>query len=168
MMMIIGMFVFRIPTIVYQSLNHKTEWRHASNSRVGVMPAYQFLGRGENTITLEGSIVPEFGNQKGLVKLSEMADAGKAYPLICGNGRVWGQYVIESIDETHTTFFKNGLARQVDFTIELKQITTPRTLKDNSLRAAGRAALAVATDYGIDTSRVTNAATRYGIDIGKE
>ncbi|WP_323842935.1 phage tail protein [Moraxella sp. Pampa] len=141
MMMIIGMFVFRISTAAYDQLVQKTQWRHASNSRVGTLPAYQFIGRGENTITLSGSIVPEFGNQKSLIKLSDMADTGRAYPLICGNGRVWGQYVIESISETHSIFFKNGTAKKVEFTIELKQISTPKTLKDNTLRAEGGAVI---------------------------
>lgn len=167
MMMIIGMFVFRISTAAYQQLVQKTEWRHAQNSRVGTLPAYQFLGRGENTITLSGSIVPEFGNQKSLIQLSNMADRGKAYPLICGNGRVWGQYVIESINETHSVFFKNGTARKVDFTIELKQTSTPKTLKDNTLRAVGGAALQVATAYGVDTSQVVGLANDYGLDIGQ-
>ncbi|WP_432481612.1 phage tail protein [Moraxella sp. ZY200743] len=155
MMMILGMFVFRISTAAYQSLVQKTEWRHESSSRVGAMPAYQFVGRGENTITLEGVIVPEFGNQKSLVKLAEMADKGKAYPMICGNGRVWGQYVIKSVNETHTVFFKNGLARKVAFSIELIQITTPQVLKNNALKAAGKASLDTAAAYGIDTSPIT-------------
>lgn len=167
MMMIIGMFVFRISTAAYQQLVQKTEWRHAQNSRVGTLPAYQFIGRGENTISLSGSIVPEFGHQKSLIQLSNMADKGKAYPLICGNGRVWGQYVIESISETHSVFFKNGTARKVEFTIELKQISTPRTLKNNTLKAVGGAALQTATAYGIDTSAVRTVATEFGLDIGQ-
>lgn len=167
MMMIIGMFVFRISTAAYQQLVQKTEWRHASNSRVGTLPAYQFLGRGENTITLSGSIVPEFGNQKSLIQLSNMADKGKAYPLICGNGRVWGQYVIESISETHSVFFKNGTARKVEFAIELTQISTPKTLKDNTLRAVGGAALQTAAAYGVDTGKVVGLANDYGLDIGQ-
>ena len=149
MMMILGMFVFNLNKAVYQSLNQKTDWRHPSNSRIGTLPAYQFIGRGENTITLQGSIMPGFkGSPKSLTKLSAMADKGKAYPLIGGNGRVWGQYVIESIEETHTVFFKDGTPRKIEFTLELRQITTPKVLKDNLIKSATSAALDTANAMG--------------------
>lgn len=149
MMMILGMFVFTLKNITYQNLNQKTKWRHASNSRIGAMPAYQFLGRGENTITLSGSIMPSFkGSPKSLVSLSNMADKGKAYPLIGGNGKVWGQYVIESIEQTDTIFFKDGTPRKIDFTMELIQITTPKVLKDNALKAISNAAIDAANQFG--------------------
>jgi hypothetical protein len=48
MMMILGMFVFSIPTATYQSLQRSTAWNHASNSRVGSMPAYQYVGKGRH------------------------------------------------------------------------------------------------------------------------
>ncbi|MFX6884252.1 phage tail protein, partial [Acinetobacter baumannii] len=60
MMMIFGVFVFSLPTATYQTLKRQTNWRHASNSRVGDMPDYQFVGRGDDVITLDGSIMPEF------------------------------------------------------------------------------------------------------------
>lgn len=149
MMMILGMFVFTLKNITYQNLNQKTKWRHASNSRVGTLPAYQFLGRGENTITLSGSIMPGFkGSPKSLVKLSAMADKGKAYPLINGNGKVYGQYVIDSIEETNTIFFKDGTPRKIEFSIDLIQITTPKVLKDNALKAISNAAIDTANQFG--------------------
>ena len=149
MMMILGMFVFTLNNATYQSLSQKTSWRHPSNSRVGTLPAYQFIGRGENTITLTGSIMPGFkGSPKSLTKLSTMADKGKAYPLIGGNGKVWGQYVIEDIDETHTVFFKDGTPRKIEFKLELRQITTPKVLRDNLIKSATSAALDTANAMG--------------------
>ena len=52
MMMTLGMFVFGLPTLAYQELQRTTEWRHASTSRIGTNPASQFLGRGEDTLSL--------------------------------------------------------------------------------------------------------------------
>lgn len=135
MMMIYGMFVFSIPTATYQSLQRTTTWNHASNNRVGDMPAYQYVGKGEDSITLEGSIVPEFGAPMSLTALRLMADTGKSFPLISGHGKIYGLWVIESLNETQTHFFKNGKPRLVEFSLTLKKTQTAGTLIGNVLRA---------------------------------
>ncbi|MDV8157480.1 phage tail protein [Acinetobacter bereziniae] len=132
MMMILGMFPFSIPTAAYQQLQRSTNWRHPSNSRVGDMPAYQFLGRGEDTISLEGSIVPEFGSQMSITALRTMGDTGKAFPLISGTGKVFGLYLINDLQETQTIFFKNGLPRKIEFSLKLTQAQKSGTLIGNT------------------------------------
>lgn len=124
MMMIFGMFVFSMNTASYQQLQRTTQWRHASNDRVGEMPAYQFVGRGEDTITLEGSIVPQFGMPSSITALRAMGDTGKAFALIAGTGKVFGMYILTDLQETQTVFFKDGTPRQIDFNISLKQVQT--------------------------------------------
>jgi len=128
MMMIFGMFVFSIPTATYQSLQRSTNWRHASNSRIGVAPAYQYLGPGEDTITLDGSIVPEFGSQLSLTALRLMGNTGKSFPLIAGNGKIYGMWKLDSVDETQTYFFKNGKPRKVEFSLKLSKTKSAGSL----------------------------------------
>ena len=41
MMMILGMFVFSLPTLAYHELQRQTEWKHASTARVGLRDAHQ-------------------------------------------------------------------------------------------------------------------------------
>lgn len=130
--MILGMFPFSIPTAAYQQLQRSTNWRHPSNSRVGDLPAYQFLGRGEDTISLEGSIVPEFGSQMSITALRTMGDTGKAFPLISGTGKVLGLYLINDLQETQTIFFKNGLPRKIEFSLKLIQAQKSGTLIGNT------------------------------------
>lgn len=133
MMMIFGVFIFSIPTATYQQLQRKTTWRYGSNNRVGDMPAYQFLGRGEDTITLQCSIVPEFGSQLSLTALRTMGDFGKSFPLISGSGKVYGLYKLDDMNETQTYFFKDGTPRKVDFTLTLTQTMRPGTLIGNAV-----------------------------------
>jgi len=123
MMMTLGMFVFGLPTLAYQELQRTTEWRHASTSRIGTNPASQFLGRGEDTITLPGTLLPGLvGSPLSLDVLRKMADTGKAWPLIGGTGRIYGTWVITSISETQQVFFEDGTPRRYEFTISLKRI----------------------------------------------
>ena len=128
MMMIFGMFVFSIPTATYQSLQRSTSWRYASNSRVGEAPAYQYLGPGEDTITMDGSIVPEFGSQLSLTALRLMGNTGKSFPLIAGNGKIYGLWKLDSVDETQTYFFKNGKPRKVEFSLKLSKTKSAGSL----------------------------------------
>lgn len=136
MMMIFGMFVFSIPTATYQQLQRTTSWRHAANSRVGDMPAYQFAGKGEDAITLDGSIIPEFGSQLSLTALRLMGDTGKAFPLIAGDGKIFGLWILKSLNETQRYFFKDGTPREVEFTISLEKTTKAGTLIGNVLGSA--------------------------------
>lgn len=127
MMMTLGMFVFGLPTLAYQELQRTTEWRHCSTSRIGTNPASQFLGRGEDTITLPGTLLPGLvGSPLSLDVLRKMADTGKAWPLIGGTGRIYGTWVITSISETQQVFFEDGTPRRYEFTISLKRIDDGR------------------------------------------
>ena len=105
MMMIYGMFVFSIPTATYQSLQRSNTWNHVSNNRVGDMPAYQYAGKGEESITLEGSIVTEFGAPMSLTSMRLMADTGKSFPLISGTGKIYCLCLIESLNLLLFFFF---------------------------------------------------------------
>lgn len=121
--MVLGLFVFSLRTAAYEELQRVTSWRHPSNSRIGNTPAYQFTGKGEDTITLKGTTYHELTHSRvTLDQIRAMADTGKAYTLIEGTGKIYGLVIIESLDETKTYFFKDGAARKTDFTITLKVI----------------------------------------------
>ncbi|PZW97311.1 hypothetical protein DFS28_105287 [Pseudomonas sp. 478] len=127
MMLALGMFVFSLSTAAYQELQRQTDWRHASNSRIGAAPARQFVGRGEDAITLPGVILPELaGSPLSLDALRLMANTGKAWPVVEGSGRIYGLWVIESLSETKTFFFRDGTPRRIEFTLSLKRIDDDR------------------------------------------
>ncbi|WP_434155804.1 phage tail protein [Pseudomonas sp. JZ134] len=128
MMMALGRFIFSLSTLAYQELQRQTEYRHASSSRVGAPPARQFVGKGDDSITLPGWVAPELtGTAASLDVLRYMAESGSAWPMIEGTGRIMGVWVIESISETRTIFFRDGAARRIEFTLSLKRIDNDRT-----------------------------------------
>lgn len=128
MMMALGFFTFSLSTLAYQELQRQTDWRHPTSNRVGTNPARQFVGRGEDAITLPGVLLPELaGSPISLDTIRSMGDAGKAWPLVEGTGRILGLWVIESVTETRTLFFRDGAARRIEFTISLKRVDDGRT-----------------------------------------
>ena len=126
-MMALGLFVFTLRTVPYQQLQQTRDWRHPSQNRVGVRPASQFLGVGEETIALSGRLAPIItGGRAHLELLKIMADQGTAWPLIGGDGWLYGLFVIQGMDQTATEFFNNGAPRLIDFTLNLKRVDDDR------------------------------------------
>lgn len=127
MMMALGMFVFSLETLAYQELQRQTDWRHGSTSRIGTNPARQFLGPGDDSITLPGVLLPALaGSPLSLDALRMMADTGKAWPMVEGTGKILGLWVIESLSDNRTVFFKDGAARRIEFTLKLTRIDDGR------------------------------------------
>lgn len=126
-MMTLGLFVFGIDTLPYQDFKRSQEWRHPSQARVGVRPGSQFLGPGDDKITLSGWYSPEIS--RGLISLETlrtMAAMGESWPLIEGTGRIYGFYVIESLEEGRTIFLDTGAAQRTEFTLALKRTADQR------------------------------------------
>jgi len=122
MLMALGLFVFGMKTVPYQTLQRQVTWRHPSNSRVLARPSSQFVGRGDEIITLSGVLYPEVtGGKISLAALEAMADEGRAWPLIEGTGWYYGLFVVEELATTAQAFFPDGAARKIEFTIKLKR-----------------------------------------------
>ncbi|GLS03497.1 hypothetical protein GCM10007860_06410 [Chitiniphilus shinanonensis] len=62
------------------------------------------------------------GGPASLADLEAMGDEGAAWPLLDGEGNVYGLYVIESLQTTSSLFFDNGTARRIEFSLVLKRI----------------------------------------------
>ncbi|MGP6470481.1 MULTISPECIES: phage tail protein [Rahnella] len=123
MMLTLGLFVFQLQTVPYQSLQRDVDYRWPVNNRVGLRPLPQFLGVNEEKITLSGVLMPEItGGKLSLMALNLMADEGKAWPLLEGSGTIYGMFVVNSVSETHTEFFSNGAPRKIEFTLTLTRV----------------------------------------------
>jgi phage protein U len=122
-MLTLGLFVFQLQTVPYQSLQRDVDYRWPVNNRVGLRPLPQFLGVNEEKITLSGVLMPEItGGKLSLLALNLMADEGKAWPLLEGSGTIYGMFVVNSVSETHTEFFSNGAPRKIEFTLTLTRV----------------------------------------------
>jgi phage protein U len=57
-----------------------------------------------------------------MLTLKTMAEQGKAWPLIGGDGAIYGMYVIASITQTQSVFFADGSARRIEFSMTLTRV----------------------------------------------
>lgn len=137
MMMAYGMFVFALGTAPYQELQRQSAWRQEGQGRIGKRPARQFLGPGDDTITLTGTLLPHFtGSQQNLDQLRQMANEGAAWPLIEGNGTFYGLYVIESLNENKSHQMRDGSAQRIGFSLTLQRVDDGRADLLGSLSGA--------------------------------
>ena len=119
-MMSLGEYRFSAPTAAYQELTHSTEYRWAAQERLGRLPARQYLGPGDETITLRGVVHPHY--KGGLGQIDRMrTEAGRGEPLLLseGTGRVLGTWVIERIEETRRVLDADGAPRRIEFNLKL-------------------------------------------------
>lgn len=120
-MMGLGPYRFSLNTAAYQSLERMDEYRWQSQDRIGRHPAMQYIGAGHTTVTLDGVIYPHF--RGGLGQIQAMRGAailGTPLVLVSGGGRIFGFFVILSVEETQTVFLANGAPRKQEFAITLK------------------------------------------------
>ena len=121
-LIILGPFRFSLGGAAYDSLSRKSGWDWKEVDRVGVMPALQYTGPRNDTIALEGRLIPGFtGGIEQLARMRLVADLGTPMPMVDGTGRVHGLWVIESVEDTGTKHFKDGYPRMVTFNVGLKK-----------------------------------------------
>ncbi|WP_233119992.1 phage tail protein [Rappaport israeli] len=120
--MIYGLFVFSVDTAPFDRIERDTSWRWPSNNRTGADIVYQYTGRGEDTISLSGVLMPEIsGGPVNLDMLRRMGDRGEPYLLMGGNGDIYGYYIIEQLREGRSYLLADGTAQKIEFTLTLKR-----------------------------------------------
>ncbi|WP_086873998.1 phage tail protein [Kosakonia pseudosacchari] len=125
MMMVFGMFVFMLRTTPYQQLRHSQEWRHVKNERVNQSASWQYIGAGDDTVTLEGVLYPEItGGNLSLSALETIGFAGRPWPLIEGDGRIYGMYVMTRLERGKSEFDQYGNPKKIEFTLSLSRVDT--------------------------------------------
>ncbi len=122
-LMAFGTFVFSLATAAFTDLQRQSAWRHPATERIGARSARQFVGVGEETLTLNGVLAPPLtGDFAVLDELRTLADEGRPAALVDGAGRVYGSYVITALNETATLFFADGVPRRVEFSLSLARV----------------------------------------------
>ena len=121
-MMQIGGFQFSIGTAAYQELTRIHAWRWNEIPRAGRAPASQYDGPAAATMELSGVIYPHYKGGTGQIAAMR-TEAGKGEPLMLvdGTGKVWGKWVILTIEEGQDRHFDKGLPLRQRFRISLRE-----------------------------------------------
>ena len=97
-MAMLGGFQFGIDTAAFQELNRNTEWHWPAQDVFDGRPVVQFVGWGEDSISLPGVVYPEhWGGTAQLEALRALGDTGTPQMLINGRGNVLGLWVVTGV-----------------------------------------------------------------------
>lgn len=134
-MMSIGPYDFSIDTAAYQNLKRGASWRWAAQELIGRKSERQFVGADAQTLDFDGIILPAFrGGPFQIDAMRDLGDSGEPQLLVDGLGYVWGDWVIEKIDETQREFTQDGVARAIAFTMTLTEYgDNDRRARSNSV-----------------------------------
>ena len=121
--MIWGFALFSLRNVPYSGISTSKNYRHAFNDRVGYRASQQFLGHGDDMITITGTLVPFItGGRVALQLFQSQADSGMPFPLIESNGTAHGFYVITSMTTEEHEHVKDGRPKVIEYTISFKRV----------------------------------------------
>lgn len=89
---------------------------------IGGLAPSEFMGEGEDRITLAGRLIPsKIGGMSELERAHAMRRAGTRFPLMRGDGRRLGTFAITRIGERHTDLMADGVGFVVEHTIAMRR-----------------------------------------------
>jgi len=123
-MMALGDLRFSIKTAAYDSFRRHISFRWVAGDRLGNYESLQFAGFKNDTVNLKGIIYPEKTGKRGLEYIEEIKKEGaRGEPLLLvdGLGNSHGKWVILNIDESKSSFLKDGLTKKIEFDLAIKK-----------------------------------------------
>jgi phage protein U len=98
----------------------------AKKDLLGRLPAREFVGEGDQTLSLKGQVLPsKLGGLSSIEALHGMRRRGERCHVMRGDGRVFGWYAIEHISEQHERIGPNGVGQVVKHEIKLVLVDPP-------------------------------------------
>ncbi|EHR7681839.1 phage tail protein [Vibrio cholerae] len=121
-MMALGDYRFSIDTAALQNIQEVHAWRWSDHNLAGRKPRSQFIGADLSTLRFKGTIYPHFRGGLGQTdKMKAEGDRGKPLRMIDGLGKDLGLWTIRSLEVDKSQLFTKGVARKIEFNIELKE-----------------------------------------------
>lgn len=117
----LGNYKFMLTNAVPQAFQRSTAYNWPQQQRYGQRPTSQYVGQGDDVITMTGVIFPEFrGGMHEVEKWRAMAATGRPHLLISGRGEIFGYWLIENIEEEQSLFALAGAFRKQTFSLRIR------------------------------------------------
>lgn len=113
-------YFFGVKSLPQTGLDRSISYRWEPQNRIGRRPAMQFLGTGEETVSIKGVLYPpQFGSLDSLEQMRDEAMLGVPRGMVTSTGRYYGIWCIKSIKDVQAPYWPDGSPRKVEFTIDL-------------------------------------------------
>ncbi|WP_108459210.1 phage tail protein [Devosia naphthalenivorans] len=90
---------------------------------MGTLPGREFMGEGDDKLSLSGQLLPlKTGGLTELEVAHGFRQSGQRLPVMRGDGKMFGWFAIESIQETHMDLMADGVGFRVKHSIALIKV----------------------------------------------
>jgi uncharacterized protein len=97
------------------------DWAH--KHLVGRLRGAEFVGEGEDRLTLRGQILPtKIGGLDDLAAMHGLRVAGSPVIVVRGDGAVLGWYAIDHVRESHELLAANGVGQVIRHEVRLFRV----------------------------------------------
>lgn len=122
----VGPVAFQIAPLNATSAKSSQKVIFASHDVLGAAPPLEHTGFENEELTIEGIMYPEtFGGMSSLDVIEAAKLAATPLPVIRGDYRPLGWFVIESAEIKHDMLNEYGIGREISVTLKLKAVGTP-------------------------------------------
>jgi len=123
----LGPHVFEIAPLNFQEIERQTEAKWASIARFGGRPGRQFVGYGDDPVTISGLIYPDEMGGRGAYEAVRATQAAARAVMMIGwatesAARVWGRVAILTVTDTQSIISRTGQGRKLEFAIEVAPV----------------------------------------------
>lgn len=118
----LGPLRFSMSTLAYDELSRSLSVRAESQPIILARPSIHYLGPGDEEVSISGVYYPYFISGRGLAQLQSMyslAAMGARMMMVSGGGRVFGRFIIRSVDNADTFLLSDGQAQKIEFSCTL-------------------------------------------------
>ncbi|QGM46752.1 phage tail protein [Methylocystis heyeri] len=109
---------FTVGSMAYEELRQRAEGRWGKHEIIGRRPAGQYLGPGDESVTLRGVVYPldMMGGEDAQVQaLLSDCTTGQVYTLLSANGDIQGPYRLERAEAIGTYLDPAGNAQRIEY-----------------------------------------------------
>jgi len=118
-MAILGIFVFTTNKREFSSIKRDSSYKFAKVEKIAAGTEYHPVGAVEQKIVISGGVNAIEGGKDPMLSLRAMASLKWSYPMFIGDGDYLGMFVVDSISETGSKIWINGVALDIGFSITL-------------------------------------------------
>lgn len=122
----VGPVQFQIAPLNATSVKSSQKVVFASHDVLGAAPPLEHTGFESEELVIKGVMYPEtFGGMTSLDVIELAKQSATPLPVIRGDYRPLGWFVIESADIEHDMLNEYGIGREISITLKLKAVGTP-------------------------------------------
>lgn len=122
--MVLGGLSFEVGRNGFDRLEENLSYKWTVLEKARNFPAMQFQTAEPRTIKISGTLDTRRSGLVTFDDIKQKAAKGEILTLTDGRGNVHGRFVVESINESKTSLFLEGVPRIINFDVSLKECIT--------------------------------------------